>query len=104
MTHLKCSATNCMHNCDCYCCKQEILVAGSEAKEKDHTCCSSFDLRSGDSARNHFETPEQALSVGCEAIHCVYNEARICRAPRIHINGPSALQAQATECATFKMR
>lgn len=104
MTNLKCSATNCMHNCDCYCCKGEILVEGSDAKEKDCTCCGSFDLKTEHSARNSFETPDQMLKVGCEAVNCIYNEARICHAPHIDISGPSAREAQSTECATFKMR
>lgn len=104
MTNLKCSATNCLHNCDCYCCKSEILVEGSDAQKKDNTCCGSFDLRTGDCAKNSFEHPSESLKVGCEAIHCVYNQNHVCHAGHIDISGPSARHAQATECATFKMR
>ena len=28
MTNLECTVTNCLHNCDCRCCKQTIVVDG----------------------------------------------------------------------------
>ncbi len=104
MTELKCSAQHCMHNCDYYCCKGEILVEGRDAEKKESTCCGSFDERREGSARNAAETPDRALKVACEATNCVYNKQRYCHADHIDIHGPSAHDAKTTECATFKMK
>lgn len=104
MTNLKCSATNCLHNCDCYCCRGEILVEGTDAKIKDNTCCGSFDLKTEGFAKNNCGHPSESLTVGCEATNCIYNKQRVCHAERIDISGPTAKNPQATECATFKMR
>ena len=43
MTNLECTVTNCLHNCDCRCCKQTIVVDGQGAQDKKETCCGSFD-------------------------------------------------------------
>ena len=65
MTKLECNVTNCLHNSDHCCCKQSIMVDGHDAKEKEQTCCGSFDNRhcaaakigiAGDGARRAEQT------------------------------------------------
>ena len=80
MTKLECDVTNCLHNADHCCCKQSILVDGHDAKEKEQTCCGSFDENKGGLFKNVFKTPESSLSVDCEAVQCIYNDNRHCTA------------------------
>ena len=104
MTKLGCSVTTCLHNADLCCCKNQITVEGKDAKTADCTCCGSFNEKSGDSFKNACHTPNTHLDVKCEAVNCVYNEKKICRADNIGIAGNGATSANQTECATFKMR
>lgn len=104
MTNLQCSVKSCLHNSDNRCCKQAIIVDGSSAKQAHETCCGSFDQNKDGAFQNLFKTPETRLEVDCEAVNCVYNEDRRCKASQIGISGDGASQATQTECATFKMR
>ncbi|MDD3253850.1 MAG: DUF1540 domain-containing protein [Lachnospiraceae bacterium] len=104
MTKLECSVTNCLHNCDKQCCKQAIIVDGQEAKDKDETCCGSFDENKEGFFKNVFKTPENRLEIDCEAVKCVYNENRHCAAEHIGIAGDGASKAEQTLCSSFKMR
>lgn len=104
MTNLECSVKNCLHNSENRCCKQAIIVDGSSAKQAYETCCGSFDQNKEGTFQNLFKTPETRLEVDCEAVNCVYNENRRCKADHIGITGDGASDATHTECATFKMR
>ena len=103
MTKLECNVTNCLHNADHCCCKQSILVDGHDAKEKEQTCCGSFDENKGGLFKNVFKTPESSLSVDCEAVQCIYNDNRHCAAAKIGIAGDGASRAEQTRCTTFQM-
>lgn len=104
MTRLECTVTNCLHNAENRCCKQAIVVDGSEAQDNYETCCGSFDQNLEGSYRNLFKTPENRLEIDCEAINCVYNSDRRCGAERIGIVGDGASEPGHTECATFTLR
>ncbi len=104
MTKLECNVANCLHNADNCCCKQAIIVDGSDAKENYETCCGSFDEQKDGSFKNMFKTPEHRLEIDCEAVNCVYNENRRCSADQVGITGDGASEAAQTECATFKLR
>lgn len=104
MTTLGCTVTSCTHNSDNCCCKQAIIVDGASAWNAQDTCCGSFNERNDGIFKNVFKTPEKRLEVGCEATHCLYNEARHCVADHIDISGDGAEQPEHTECATFKVR
>lgn len=104
MTKLECSVKNCLHNSDNCCCKQAIIVDGHEAREKEETCCGSFDENKEGSFMNVFKTPETKLEVDCEAVKCIYNENRHCVAERIGISGDGAKKAEQTLCKTFSAR
>lgn len=104
MTKLDCNVTSCLHNAEHRCCKHAIIVDGSEAKEKQDTCCGSFDENRDGAFHNLFKTPENKLEVDCEALKCVYNENRHCVADHIGIAGDGATEATQTECATFKAK
>ncbi len=104
MTKLECSVTSCIHNADQRCCKQAIIVDGQTAREKEETCCGSFDENREGSFKNVFKTPESRLEIDCEAVNCIYNEGRHCVADQIGISGDGAKKAEQTLCATFKAR
>ena len=57
MTKLECSANNCVHNSEGYCCKSSINVEGADAKCADDTCCASFSENTGGVFKNLFKTP-----------------------------------------------
>lgn len=101
MTNLECTVTNCLHNCDCRCCKQTIVVDGQGAQDKKETYCGSFDENKDGSFKNVFKTPENRLEIDCEALNCIYNENRHCQAERIGIKGAGANKAEQTLCDTF---
>ena len=101
MTKLDCNVTSCLHNADNCCCKQAIIVDGQDAKDKQETCCGSFDENRDGAFHNLFKTPESRLEVDCEAVKCVYNEDT---AEHIGIAGDGATEATHTECATFKAK
>ena len=104
MTKLDCNVTSCLHNADNCCCKQAIIVDGQDAKDKQETCCGSFDENRDGAFHNLFKTPETRLEVECDAVKCVYNEDRRCAAERIDIAGDGACECGQTRCATFKAR
>lgn len=104
MTKLECSVANCLHNSDNHCCKHSIIVDGHDAKEKDQTCCGSFDVNQEGAFKNVFKSPENSLEVDCEAVQCVYNKNHHCAADHIGIAGDGAKKSEQTLCATFKMR
>ncbi|MGN0371869.1 MAG: DUF1540 domain-containing protein [Enterocloster sp.] len=104
MTRLECSVKNCVHNADRCCCRRGITVDGQDAREAESTCCASFEENRGGVFTNLFKTPETKLEVGCDALNCVYNEDRCCRAEKIDICGNDACECSETECRTFKAR
>lgn len=104
MTKLTCTVASCLHNCDHCCCKQAIIVDGRDAKEKDGTCCGSFDENREGSFKNVFKTPENRLEIDCEAVNCIYNENRHCVAEHIDVTGDGASRAEHTRCSTFTVR
>ena len=104
MTKLDCTVTNCLHNADNCCCKQAIIVDGHGAKEREGTCCGSFDENKEGAFKNIFKTPESRLEVDCEAVNCIYNEGCHCQAEHIDVCGDGASRAEHTQCATFTVR
>lgn len=104
MTRLDCNVTSCLHNSESCCCKSEIMVDGSQARNSADTCCGSYDENRGGAFTNLFKTPEKQLSVGCEAVNCAYNQEYRCKAEHIAIAGDGASEAAQTKCSSFKMR
>lgn len=104
MTKLDCNVSGCVHNAENCCCKSSIVVEGQTAAEKCDTCCGSFDENKGGMFRNMFKTPENKLEVECEAVNCIYNADRYCKAEHIGIAGGNAVERAQTECASFKVK
>ena len=103
MTKLVCSVSTCVHHQDNYCCKNSIDVDGKNAENKDGTCCASFSEKCCDSYKNTSQTPNEYMTIKCDAQKCMYNDNRTCKATKVGISGSNAKQAMQTECATFKM-
>ena len=101
MTKLECSANNCVHNSEGYCCKSSINVEGADAKCADDTCCASFSENTGGVFKNLFKTPESKLDVVCDADNCSHNEDHCCCAGKIDIRGEGACDCVETCCGTF---
>lgn len=104
MTLLDCNVNNCLYNDSNLCCKNNIEVAGDEARSSDCTCCDSFHERQKDSFSNSVGEPSRPTNVSCEAEKCVYNENLLCAADQIGIMGTHAHATEETQCATFKPR
>lgn len=104
MTKLNCNVTSCPHNADNYYCKQAIVVDGQDARDKQGTCCGSFDENRNGTFHNLFKTPGSRLEVDCGAMRCVYNEGRHCTARHIDTTGDEATETTHTKCTTFKAK
>jgi hypothetical protein len=103
MTKLVCSVSTCAHHCDNYCCKNSIDVDGKDASQKDSTCCASFQERGKDCMKNASQTPNETMTISCDAEKCIHNENHVCKASKVGIAGSGAKQKGQTECATFEM-
>lgn len=100
MTNLNCSVNSCTHNNNDYCCINCIEVGGNHADEPEHTCCNSFEEKSGEFI-NSTESPNPTLDIKCTAKTCMYNNECYCEAEHVDIAGMDAIQDQETLCATF---
>lgn len=100
MTSLKCSVSNCVHNCDHLCNMNTIEVKGRDAKDACSTCCSTFRDDDG-SARNSTGDAKLETNIECSAEACKYNKNLKCYAEQISISGAGASNSEKTECATF---
>ena len=101
MTNLDCSVKNCKYNEDNCCCKQNIQVDGSTARNTNETCCGSFVERTDNAMNSNGMAPEKQTNVACTAEYCTYNEDCMCHADNIDIVGNNACSCGETECATF---
>lgn len=104
MTKCSCTVSTCVHNAEQCCCKREILVEGSGARQCCDTCCSSFEENRGGIFKNLFKTPESRLEIECDVRNCLYNDDRQCQAERISILGDGARAVGQTECGSFRER
>ncbi|MCI8326894.1 MAG: DUF1540 domain-containing protein [Lachnospiraceae bacterium] len=101
MTKLECSVKSCAYNEEPYCCKGDITVGGSEAKNTSETCCSSFQEKTRDCACNSVGQKSEDIEINCKAEKCVHNENCKCDANRIGIVGGVAKECKDTQCASF---
>jgi hypothetical protein len=100
MTALDCSVSTCGYNSDRCCCRSQIDVKGTKADHNDDTCCGSF-RKESDEFQNSVRTPNENLSISCEAANCIYNDAKICNAEHIDISGTSANSEDQTLFSSF---
>ena len=107
MTDLLCSVKNCSYNADHMCCKGNIRVDGKGARNSCDTKCASFvNCNNPENCGCHNSTmsPEKKIEVKCEAVNCVYNDNKVCKATHVGVVGHSADSTEQTECATFRCR
>lgn len=100
MNNLMCSVNTCTYNENNLCCRESIKVGGKNTITANFTSCESFRRKEGQ-LNNDVQSPNNLLSVVCEAINCKYNNEKICEAKSISIEGSYALSDIQTECATF---
>lgn len=103
MAVLECNVVTCVHNEDDKCCKGCIKVDGNSAMRSDTTCCDSFDKR-GCGCSNDCKCPDMKVDIECEAVNCVYNDSKVCKATHVGVVGHTADDKNQTECATFRCR
>ena len=114
---LNCSALDCVHNLSGLCSANRIHVIGSGAHNSEQTMCDTFASKGFKNAVTHVvnsnvageikqfftnSSIEMSPIIKCEAINCVYNEERVCRADNVMIYGPRAESSEGTQCETFR--
>lgn len=105
MNDLSCKVTTCSYNGDDKCKKGSIKVEGPNADSKSATCCSSFAEEGRDKASSECNCePKKSTNILCDAIKCMYNEARSCVAKHVDVIGKNAMVSSETECETFCAR
>lgn len=99
MTKLQCYVTSCAFNSTDACCRPSIKVDGPTAHTSQETCCQSFAESTNQfSSGGQYDSPNDSLSIQCDASHCTYNENRSCSANSIRVDVSSG----GTECSSFK--
>lgn len=102
MPKLQCNVNSCASYKSGYCCRPSIHVNGVSACTKSETDCKSFAEKTQTQMISgvQYSTPNQCLSVDCDANKCMYNQNHKCSADSICISyGQSG-----TECASFKQK
>ena len=105
MTRLDCSVTSCSYNENRLCKRENITVGGKEAKKASETVCESFYPKGTNTMTNLDSKGASAeTNIACNAITCMYNEDKKCKASQIQIAGMKAMTSGETECGTFQCR
>lgn len=105
MTNLDCTVVGCMYNSDKSCRKEMITVGGHEAHSSSETACKSFAPRGTQGIKNAgCGQPKKETEVACDAVHCKFNDNRVCAANHIGIAGTHAVTTAETECGSFVPR
>lgn len=99
MPKLNCCVGSCAYNEEDNCCLGKIRVQGGEIAVPSETCCESF-IPKG-SIANNITTPNECISIDCEAIQCAHNEVCKCHAECVFIVGQDAGCSNETQCNTF---
>ena len=104
MKNLKCNAEKCVYNDNCECFAGKICVDGTQAVTTADTYCATFRENENPSFSSdagcccHHDHAVGTSEIKCEAVHCVYNDSKVCSAPSVQINDLDA------SCNTFKAR
>lgn len=114
---LSCTATDCVNNVSGICSAITIHVLGLTANNSEATRCKTYSQKGlknslanvlnlnvvGELKQvfNH-EAIVMNPRVRCEAINCIHNEEKVCRAKNLLIEGISELDTVKTHCDTFK--
>lgn len=103
MKNLKCNAEKCVYNKNRECFAGKINVDGTMAMTTADTYCATFRENEGHTFSSNASCCHQDHAVGtdeikCEAVNCIYNEHKLCKAPSVQINDMDA------SCNTFKAR
>lgn len=99
-TNLRCDATRCIHNNGNYCYAGRISIEGRLADDIDDTYCSTFKEKDYQQFTSSIgiDTPYPINTdqIKCDAINCIYNNNKLCKADKIKINSGNA------SCNMFK--
>ena len=102
MTDLSCKVSNCAYNQDCLCCKGEISVGTTGAKNETGTCCDSFMQQGEQVYQNSTCHASSLIDIDCEAVKCIYNDNYKCKAKKVDILGNGAMNREGTLCGTYR--
>ena len=118
-TKLMCSAGTCVNNMSGLCTASTINVHGIRANQSIDTECETFAERGMKNAvsnlvnmnisgeiRQAFNKGSIVMSpkIKCEAVHCNYNDHKLCSAKSVQIYGPGAATSEGTQCDTLSDR
>ncbi len=109
MSHIKCEATNCMHNQSSYCIRSSINISGRGANKASSTQCDSFvEFKRADALYNteFGEMPSFSggASVKCSVVSCLNNESNLCNRSTLDVSGETANNASETFCQSFDLK
>lgn len=107
MTGLKCNVTTCASNAQNQCCRPDIQIVGTNAKERGETSCSSFQTKGAaqNNAIRH-DVPNAALQVNCNVFTCAHYSDGRCAASSICVDSENhdAKDKEQTLCETFRKK
>ncbi|QIB69539.1 DUF1540 domain-containing protein [Aminipila butyrica] len=100
MPALQCKVVPCSYNSKGCCCRPSIHVNGATAHVCSDTACQSFAEKTQNQMISgiSYSSPNQTLSVDCDAHRCMYNQDRKCSAEAVSIS----YGFSGTECSSFQ--
>lgn len=99
MPALQCNVNSCSSNSSGYCCRPSIHVSGETAHNSSDTSCRSFSERTNHISNDvQYNSPNQSLSISCDARRCTFNQNNNCNANSISVS----YGFSGTECASFR--
>lgn len=93
-TNLRCEATRCIHNNGNYCYAGRINIDGKLADDIDDTYCSTFKEKDyqqfTSSIGINSQRPINTHQIRCDAVKCIHNDNKLCKANNVKINSGNA--------------
>lgn len=103
MADLSCKAQKCTYNRQERCSKEDIMVQGKHAMDREDTCCESFREEKGQSCCGSDQKKADPMTdIDCQAETCRYNDHKHCIAPHVDIQGKNATESSETACGSFQ--
>lgn len=98
-SNLNCLVSRCTYNQSGYCYASHIIVNGTDATNKDHTNCATYEENYSKSVTSLSDINiTNTHNIGCLAKNCTYNICGGCSATHVLISRESS------KCDTFRVK